>query len=239
VTEISYDSHMHVELIQSTGTDKTIVAAARVSTVGELSADSFAADAPDQTGLINFLMKNRHGTPFEHGLFTFRVRVPIFVMRELHRHRIAFSFNEESGRYKKLDPVFFVPDVDRALIQTGKPGHYVYVPGEPDDTQFVKRSIERNSIQAWNEYNLMLDRGIAKEVARMVLPVNIYSTCYVTCNPRSLMAFLSLRTKSDEAKFPSYPMREIEQMGFQFEDHFSERYPITHEAFCKNGRVSP
>jgi thymidylate synthase (FAD) len=85
----------------------------------------------------------------------------------------------------------------------------------------------------------MLDVGVAREVARMVLPVNIFSSCYVTMNARSLMAFLSLRTKREGSHFPSFPQREIEMVAEQYERRFAEAFPITHEAFCEHGRVAP
>jgi thymidylate synthase (FAD) len=124
VTEIITRDDFDVDLIDVMGSDQSITHAAKVSTLG---ADSL--DTETSVGLINFLMKNRHGTPFEHASMTFRVTAPIFVWREFHRHRIGFSYNEESGRYKQLDPVFYVPSSERNLIQEGKPGHYVYVPG--------------------------------------------------------------------------------------------------------------
>lgn len=149
------------------------------------------------------------------------------------------SYNEESGRYKTLDPVFYVPAIDRSLVQEGKPGHYVYVPGSDEQFAFMSGAISKGNAEAYWRYEAMLNKGIAREVARMVLPVNIFSTCYVTCNARSLMSFLSLRTKSEDATFKSYPQREIEMVAEKYENIFSELFPITHAAFVKSGRVSP
>jgi thymidylate synthase (FAD) len=219
------------------GSDAAICEAARVSTVG--SSHNEGHDPDKDRGLINFLMKNRHGTPFEHTSLKFYVSAPIFVFREFHRHRIGFSYNEESGRYKKLEPVFYLPRDDRPLQQIGKTGHYEYIPGTPDQLAKVEASIRTNSIEAYERYQNMLDAGIAKEVARMVLPVNIFSSMYVTCNTRSLMAFLSLRTKSDNAHFKSFPMQEIEMVARMLEDHFIELFPITSASFDLNGRIVP
>ena len=105
--------------------------AARVSTQGEKtleSAQDEELDAPRSKGLINFLMRDRHGSPFEHNSMTFYVQAPIFVFREFMRHRIA-SYNEESGRYRELRPVFYVPGPDRNLVQIGKTGAYEFIPG--------------------------------------------------------------------------------------------------------------
>jgi thymidylate synthase (FAD) len=85
----------------------------------------------------------------------------------------------------------------------------------------------------------MLDVGVAREVARMVLPVSIYSSAYVTMNARALMNFLSLRRKVDGSQFPSYPQREIELVAERYEEEFARLMPLTHAAFVGNGRVAP
>ena len=105
-SEIQFRDDVTVELIDSMASDLSVVRSAKVSTVGDLS--TLESDAEKSAGLINFLMRDRHGTPFEHNSMTFFVSAPIFVFREFHRHRIA-SYNEESGRYKNLQPVFYVP----------------------------------------------------------------------------------------------------------------------------------
>ena len=85
----------------------------------------------------------------------------------------------------------------------------------------------------------MLDAGIAREVARAVLPVTIYSSMYVTMNARSLMNFLSLRTTREDTHFPSFPQREIEMVAEKMEDFWADLMPLTYQAFNKNGRVAP
>ena len=179
-------------------------------------------------------------SPFEHAVFTFYVHAPIFVFREFMRHRMA-SYNEESGRYSTLKPVFYTPGPERKLRQVGKPGAYEFVDGIAPvaDAQRVEDAIFDSCTDAYAGYERMLERGIAKEVARMVLPVNIFSSMYVTMNARSLMNFLSLRTKSDDSTYPSFPQREIEMVAEQMEVYFQGLLPITHAAFVKRGRVSP
>lgn len=231
---IELRSHFTVDLVQSTGSDEFICQAARVSTLGSASLGT-----EESAGLINFLMKNRHGSPFEHGSMTFRIEAPIFVWREFMRHRIGFSYNEQSGRYMEMLPIFYHPDASRPLKQVGKPGAYEFVQGEYEETVFVTNVILDASMDSWAAYQRMLGAGIAKEVARMVLPVNIYSSAYVTCNPRSLMSFLSLRTKDGLSTFPSFPQWEIEQVARLMERHFEDLFPYTSIAFDKNGRVSP
>lgn len=223
-----------VQLYNYFGSDEGICQAARVSTLG---ADSIESE--ESFGLINFLMKNRHGSPFEHAGMTFRINAPIFVWREFMRHRIGFSYNEQSGRYMELSPVFYIPSPQRNIIQTGKPGAYHFESGTADQYRLVIASLTDSYEQAWASYKDQLDAGIAKEVARMCLPVSIYSAAYVTCNPRSLMNFLSLRTSKKNATFPSYPMWEIEQVAVAMENYFSSCFPMTNEAFTQNGRVAP
>lgn len=235
--KIVFRSDVVVELVKYSASDADIAFAARVSTQGERSQE-VDQDDPKLGGLINFLMKERHGSPFEHSVFTFYVKAPIFVWREHMRHRIA-SYNEESGRYRVLDPEFYVPPKDRKLIQVGKPGAYVFESGTEDQYILVGRQITRASEEAYERYELMLQEGVAREVARAVLPVNIYSSAYVTINARSLMNFLSLRRAVEGSHFPSYPQREIEMVAEKYEDIFEQLMPLTHKAFVDNGRVSP
>jgi len=207
--------------------------AARVSTLGSESIHS-----EESYGLINYLMKNRHGSPFEHGAITFRIEAPIFVWREFMRHRIA-SYNEQSGRYMEMLPNFYVPSTERPLQQVGKAGHYEFVPGTLEQYDEITWSFDYVVNAAWNNYQRMLRAGIAKEVARMVLPLNIYSSAYVTMNPRGLMNFLSLRTKDGASTFPSFPQWEIEKVARYMEAQFAIRWPYTFDSFDANGRVAP
>ena len=237
----SFRSDVAVELVRSNASDADVLFAARVSTQGEKTLESAQSDDVDTSrskGLINYLMRDRHGSPFEHNSMTFYVQAPIFVFREFMRHRIA-SYNEESGRYRELNPVFYIPAPERNLVQIGKPGAYDFIPGTPEQTTLVQEEAKRTSTEAFESYQRMLEAGIAREVARIVLPLNIYSSMYVTMNARSLMNFLSLRTKREGTHFPSFPQREIEMAAEKMENHFAELMPLTYEAFNTNGRVSP
>jgi thymidylate synthase (FAD) len=160
------------------------------------------------------------------------------VFREFMRHRIA-SYNEESGRYRELNPVFYVPGADRNLVQEGKPGAYVFVPGTDEQHTVVDAATREACTQAYTSYQQMLDAGVAREVARGVLPVATYSSMYVTMNARSLMNFLSLRTKREDSSFPSYPQREIEMVAEKMEKFWADLMPLTYAAFNASGRVSP
>ena len=169
---------------------------------------------------------------------TFFISAPIFVFREFMRHRIA-SYNEESGRYRELKPVFYIPNKERKLIQTGKTGHYVFIDGTPEQFETTVSAMKESYVVAYQNYKRMLDAGIAREVARAVLPVALYSSMYVTMNARALMNFLSLRTSREGSHFPSYPQREIEMVAEKMEEHFARLMPLTYNAFEKSGRVAP
>ncbi|CAB4917379.1 MAG: FAD-dependent thymidylate synthase [Actinobacteria bacterium] len=235
---ITVRSEMTVELVKSSASDADVVFAARVSTVGEQSMEDLDADPAAARGLIGYLMRERHGSPFEHNSMTFFVQAPIFVWREHMRHRIA-SYNEESGRYRELKPVFYVPSRDRNVVQVGKTGAYEFLPGSADQYDLIDASMRDSCARSYAAYQEMLNAGIAREVARMVLPVSIYSSAYVTMNARAMMNFLSLRRKSEGSQYPSYPQREIEMVAEAYESEWARLMPITHAAFVAGGRVAP
>jgi thymidylate synthase (FAD) len=239
--EISFRSDVTVELVRANASDADVLFAARVSTQGEQTLESAQDESLDTTrskGLINYLMRDRHGSPFEHNSMTFYVQAPIFVFREFMRHRMA-SYNEESGRYRELNPVFYVPGPERNLVQVGKAGAYDFLPGTPEQLALVDAEVRASCEASYASYQKMLDAGVAREVARIVLPVTIYSSMYVTMNARSLMNFLSLRTKREGTQFPSFPQREIEMVAEKMENFWVDLMPITADTFNANGRVAP
>ena len=235
--EISFRSDVIVELVKHSASDADVIWAARVSTKGDQSLEDVGTtDA--SAGLINYLMRDRHGSPFEHSNFTFFVQAPIFMWREHFRHRMA-SYNEESGRYKVLDPIFYVPGPERRLVQIGKAGAYEFVEGTAEQFDVVTEQTKHACVVAYDAYQKMLDAGVAREVARIVLPVTIYSSAYVTMNARAMMNFLSLRRKVEGSHFPSFPQREIEMVAEKYEEEFARIMPLTHASFVANGRVAP
>ena len=236
--EIVFRDDMTVELVKSSASDADVIWAARVSTAGETTLEKVGESSDRDAGLINYLARERHGSPFEHTSMTFFVSAPIFVFREFMRHRIA-SYNEESGRYRELRPVFYIPNKDRKLVQVGKTGAYTFVDGTPEQLDITVNAIKETCIVAYENYQKILASGVAREVARAVLPVTLYSSMYVTMNARALMNFLSLRTSSPDSHFPSYPQREIEMVAEKMEKHFAELMPMTYAAFQKSGRIAP
>jgi thymidylate synthase (FAD) len=218
--------HGFVRLDGCMADDLSVVNAARVS----FAQRSDRLDDRDQ-GLIGFLMRERHGTPFEHNAFRFHVKLPIFVMREWARHRIG-SFNEWSARYSQLDPEFYIPEPEDVRTQVGKPGAYSFDAVAPELAEHTRETQAAVYEQAYAAYLDLLEQGVAKEVARNVLPVAIYTQFYWTVNARSLMNFLSLRNAVTA-------QREIRRYAAACEQLFGERMPITHSAFLANERRAP
>jgi thymidylate synthase (FAD) len=181
-------------------------------------------------GLIQFLIRDRHGSPFEHGYFRFIVKAPIFVVREHHRHRAGHSYNEWSGRYSKMRAEFYVPENVRT--QVGKPGAYKFEPVDAEVRRETQATIASQAASAFDAYERMLTLGVAKEVARSVLPLNMYTTYYWSCNPRSLMHFCSLRN----SEFAQFEIREYAKAAEEF---LRRQMPVTHAAFVANNRTAP
>ena len=226
-----YSSDITVKLVRAMAADDYVVQAAQVSAKGENNPNT----VPER--LITSLMTHRHGSPFEHGCFTFFIEAPIFVIREWQRHRMS-SFNEMSGRYTTLPPKFYLPSIIRPTSNTGTSMQPHMVRDESHNDLIVASTVTATT-KAWNTYQDKLKAGVANEVARMDLPLSIYSQMYWTVNPRSLMNFLSLRVESDESLVKSYPQREINYGADKVEEYFSELMPITHKCFVDNGRVAP
>ena len=214
-----------VRLDASCADDLSVVNAARVSFKKRHEAMESGDDK-----LIEYLMRNEHGTPFEHNFMCFEVKAPIMVFREWHRHRIGISINEQSARYMEMEREFYIPTNVRKQI--GKPGHYEYVVAEPELMEICREELEKSCNIAFNTYEHLLRRGVAKEQARDCLPFSTYSTMIWSCNARSLMAFLHLRNAMTA-------MWEIQQYAAVLEDIWATLMPVTHAAFIANGRKAP
>ncbi len=231
MTAVTMTSEISVELIRHLAEDRFVAEAARVSTLAEISA--IAAEERDNSGLIRRLVADRHGSPFEHTFLTFRVQAPLYVMTEHLRHRTGWSYNGESGRYKTFDPVFYTPPPERGVTQVGKAMEYDIQPGSLHQRLAVADHLQTVAEEAWASYEYLLSRDIAREVARQVLPTNLMTTYYTSCNARSLMHFLNLRGVGTHALW------EIQQVAAGYEAAFSEAMPVTHAAFIENERVAP
>ena len=179
--------HGFVRLVDSMGSDLSIVRAARVSYAAAWRAGE---DTGSDKRLINYLWRNHHTSPFEAVTFTFEVKAPIFVFRQWHRHR-TWSFNEVSARYTELPEEFYVPDIDKIGAQStdNKQGR-VKAPSNPVARGRIQLACEA----AFGIYRTLLNDGVPRELARSVLPVATYSHMFATVNLLNLFKFCTLRS---------------------------------------------
>jgi thymidylate synthase (FAD) len=218
--------HGFVRLDDAMADDLSVVNSARVS-FGRRKEEMDDADR----GLIRFLMRDRHGTPFEHNSFRFHVRCPIFVAREWFRHRVG-SFNEFSMRYAKATDDFYVPEAADVRTQVGKPGSYSFEPVDDELAERTREELQEVYEHAFATYQRLVEAGVARELARCALPVGAYTEFYWTVNARALMNFVSLRAAETA-------QREIRRYAEAVESLFAARMPVTYEAFVASGRIAP
>lgn len=207
--------------------DISVVNAARVSFGKKVDTLS-----DGDSKLINFLMREHHGTPFEHNAFRFHIKCPIFVAREWFRHRIGWSYNEFSARYTEMPADWYTPAIEDVRSQVGRPGNYTFEPVDVELAEEMTTVIEAASNSVFRTYNFLLANGVAKELARSILPVGMYTEFYATCNARSLMHFLSLRNHASA-------QLEIRKFAAAIEDIFKQVMPATFNAYVENGRIAP
>ena len=206
--------------------DLSVINGARVS----FARRKEEMDESDE-GLIRFLMRDRHGTPFEHNAFRFHVRAPLFVAREWFRHRVG-SFNEFSMRYAKATDDFYVPEPEDVRSQVGKPGAYSFEPVSPELAETTREELSKAYEAAYDTYAKLVEQGVARELARLVMPMGAYTEFYWTVNARSLMNFVSLRAAETA-------QREIRRYAEACERFLAELMPVTYDAFVVSGRVAP
>ena len=227
MTEITFRRDMQVDYVQHTGSDEMVARAARVSTGSDLIENDKIK------GLIRYLVRERHTSTLEHCTLTVRVEAPIFVAREWMRHR-TMSYNEISGRYAELAPVFYIPDGNRPLVNAGSGAHPDLQRSDDDGTLW--RGMDEAHlwvyVRAWRQYEWMRDAGIANEVARNVLPVGIYTQFYATANLNNWFKFLHLRDGNEGS-----PQYEIVEAANKVAGILEELYPVTYGVWAElNGR---
>lgn len=207
-----------VRLVDFMGGDLAVVQGARVS-----FGQATKGDERDRK-LVTYLMKHEHGTPFEMAVFKFHVKAPIFVARQWFRHRIG-SYNEISYRYVEVSDEFYLPKVMRAQDTKNKQASLAGSFTAEQNEQAVAL-ITGAYEAAYTKYLELLRMGVAREVARIVLPVSMYTQFYVTYNARSLMNFIRLRL----GKGAQFEIREYAEALCQI---FKEHMPWTFEAFSE------
>lgn len=215
-----------IELVQHMGSDITVVNSARVSFGSKVDS----LNEKDKK-LINYLVKHRHTSTLEHNIATFRVKVPLFVRSQHHRHR-TWSFNEISRRYTDVGLEFYIPEVYRTqhssnrqasnLNEEVNPIMDVYPAGL--ESKFCDEAIHHHVKLSLDLYNDMLDKGIAREQARMILPQNLYTEYYATANCNNILKFIDLRMH-EGAQW------EIQQLAASMLDIITDLWPVTVKAY--------
>lgn len=215
--EIKFRSDVSVELIDHMGSEERIVQAARTSTKGRDTKEAVA------NGLVRTLIDEKHTVPLEHCVFTFKIEAPLFVVNQLVKHRMT-SISAHSARYSEMRPEFYIPSDDRPCAQTGKPMEYNYF-HTPETTEVAQIELGGVAHYAWQSYEYLLREGVAKEVARSVLPVSMYTTIVMTLNLNSLLNVIKLRTD----RYGSHPQEEIRWVGEALRDVVVEKFPTVAE----------
>ncbi len=218
-TLIELPPHGHVRYIRHLGSDSAIVEAARVSYGSPSKGEEL------DKKLLHYLYKNRHTSPFEQCSITFNIKFPIFLMRQFVRHRM-FRLNEWSGRYSELADEFFLPSEWRAQDTKNKQGS---LPSGEIRQDYCTAVADRFCKHAYTIYQHMLDEGVAKEQARIVLPVGIYTEIVVNCDLHNLTHFLRLRLDShaqSEARDVAAAMLEIAEPLFPWTFEAFRRYQL-------------
>jgi thymidylate synthase (FAD) len=189
MSEVKVLDYGHVRLVDHMGSDLSIVKSARVSYNAVWRTGE---DAGKDVKLIQYLIKNRHTTPFESVTFTFDVKAPIFVFRQWHRHR-TWSYNEMSARYTELPEEFYIPEAKEITTQStsNKQMRTDELHPKAEEMRDVMRASNKLAFVA---YHGLLEQGCPRELARSVLPVATYSQMFGTVNLHNLFHFLGLRT---------------------------------------------
>ncbi len=211
-----------IELVQSMGEDITVVNSARVS----FGVEKNALDNKDKQ-LINYLIKHRHTSTLEHNIATFRIKAPLFVRSQHHRHR-TWSYNEISRRYTDINMEFYIPKSYRTQHKSNRQASNVDDQINPQMSSFpillesrlCNEAIEYHVQTSLMLYEDMIKKGIAREQARMILPQNIYTEYYATANLNNILKFIELRTH-DGAQW------EIQMLANKMLDIVQDLWPVT------------
>jgi len=214
---ICIHNHGFVGLVDTMGSDEAVEEAARVSYGGGTRKIS------DTRNLIRYLVSHHHTSPLEMCEVKFHIKLPIFVMRQLVRHRTA-NLNEYSARYSEMPDEFYIPQDDYICSQskTNKQGRGNAIPGLVRmESQSEMKGLADD---AYFRYQAMIDQGITRETARMVLPVSVYTECYWKIDLKNFFGFLKLRCDS-------HAQQEIQDFAWAMRKLAAPKFPILFEAW--------
>lgn len=221
------DGISEISLTDVSGSDAKIVRMARVSYGNDTMDEWKEGDEK----LIRYMVNHRHGSPFEHTMLTFKVKAPLYVVQEMLRHR-HLSFNQESARYvvpskheESIMKKFYIPQVFRLQDTKNRQSSF----GELEDhvDQKAKSHYFESCVRSWNAYQRLIDLGVCREQARGVLPHSTYASLYITCNVRSLLHFVGLRSSPDA-------QWEIRQYSDIMLEEAEKHFPVSVKAFKDN-----
>ena len=222
-THYLYDDKIgKVELVQSMGEDITVVNSARVS----FGVQKENLDEKDKK-LINYLVKHRHTSTLEHNIATFRIKVPLFVRSQHHRHR-TWSYNEISRRYTDVGLQFYTPSSYRTQHNSNRQASNVDEKINPQmdsyplglESRLCNNAVEHHTQLSVKLFEDMIKKGVAREQARMILPQNLYTEYYATANLNNILKFIDLRTH-EGAQW------EIQMLANKMLEIISDLWPIT------------
>ncbi len=216
--EIKVLDHGFVRYIDHMGSDARILEAARVSYKSKGKGDE--ADKK----LLTYLWKNKHTSPFEMCKITLNIKMPIFVMRQYIRHRMQ-SLNEMSARYTQLPSEFYIPTEWRKQDIKNKQGS-VRAEWTVDEQNQMTKEVTELCDKSYALYQSLIDKGVAREMARTVLPINIYTEFYTSWDLKNLLHFITLRDDS-------HAQLEIQEYGKAIKSICEDLFPWTIEAYEK------
>lgn len=204
-------------------------------------------DRVGQERLINSCLPVHHNTPFEHGLMSVYLEAPGVLWWQLTRQRFMsldsedFSFSLESGRYRVLEPEFYIPPPHRPIREPD--GFKAMKPELKTDETLYFWSVQYRknvALESWKVYQQAIELGIARESARDLLPNwMLYCDGYCSAKPLTWLQFFQKRNKAPETTVATYPQWEIQEFCRQCEVFFQQLYPVMYESFVKNGRIAP
>jgi len=223
--EIFHDNIGAVEYVDHMGSDLTVVNSARVS----FGINKDNLDDRDKK-LINYLIKHKHTSTLEHNVITFKFTVPLFIRSQHHRHR-TWSYNEISRRYTDVDMKFYSPDVFRTQHKSNRQAsNDELVNPELDSTTLsASDAVVAHNRSSLYLYNSLIKSGVCREQARGVLPQNLYTEYYGTCNLGNLLKFINLRIHSGA-------QWEIQQVARACLSIANELFPVTVSSYQKNSK---
>jgi len=211
---------MKADYVDHMGSDLTVVNAARVS----FDRHTEFLKGSDE-GLIKYLSRNGHFTPFTHAMITIREEVPLFVARQRFKHTVGFTYNEVSRRYVSTDPSFYTPEIWRLAAEDVKQGSST---DELFDGGRIKGEVDKHNANSLALYKQLLEDGVCAEQARMVLPQSMFTSYYVTGS-------LSAWARAYNLRVEKTAQIEIQHVARIWHSVIAPLFPVSWAALTERG----